>query len=81
MSNFIYRAIFFVAMLSVVLLLFCALVPQGQVAVRTIGLVAQVIPAVPIKPQEWLTDKPVREKVLYQRILVMEMLTCIIFLV
>ena len=66
MSNFIYRATFFVAMLLVVVVTFGALVPQGQVAARTIGIVTQVIPAIPIKPQEWLTDKPLREEVLYQ---------------
>ena len=66
MINFIYRTIFFVGMLLVVVLVFGGLLPQGQVAARTIGIVAQVIPAIPIKPQEWLTDKPVREEVLYE---------------
>ena len=66
MSNFIYRTIFFVGMLLVVVLVFGGFVPQGQVAARTIGIVAQVIPSIPIKPQEWLTDKPAREEVLYE---------------
>ena len=40
-----------------------AVTPQGRAAVRTALFVPQVLPAIPIKPQEWVTRDPVWEEV------------------
>ena len=39
--------------------------PQGRTAVKTALFVPQVLPTVPIKPQQWFTSEPVREEVRY----------------
>lgn len=33
--------------------------PQGRAAVRTVLFIPQVLPAIPVKPQEWVTPDPV----------------------
>ena len=58
---------FILGTLALLLLVFLNLSPQGRTATRTLGLVLQVIPAVPVKPQEWFTDNPSREKIKYPR--------------
>ena len=54
----------------VVLLLIIALLvavvpatPQGRVAVRTLLFLPQVLPAIPLKPQQWLTREPTRTEI------------------
>ena len=65
MVRFIRRAAIVLGALTMLLVLFLALTPQGRTVVRTTALVVQVMPALPVKPQEWFTDEPLREEVLY----------------
>ena len=37
--------------------------PQGRAAVKTVGLVAQVVPGAPVKPLPWVTGEPKREAI------------------
>lgn len=39
--------------------------PQGRAAARAIGFVAQVLPAVPVKPATWFADAPTRQDIRY----------------
>ena len=39
--------------------------PQVKATLRSIGFVAQVLPAVPIKPAEWVTATPERREITY----------------
>ena len=39
--------------------------PQVKATLRSIGFVAQVLPAVPIKPSEWVTATPERREISY----------------
>lgn len=43
--------------------LLIAIFPQGRTAVRTALFLPQVLPTVPVKPQEWFTGDPVVEEV------------------
>ena len=52
-----------VAVLVVVLLV--AATPQGKAAVRTALFVPQVLPTIPLRPQEWVRPDPVWQKVSY----------------
>ena len=49
--------------LIVVVVLLLAVPPQGRAAVRTALFVPQVLPAIPVKPQEWVTRDPVWQEV------------------
>ena len=52
----------------IVLLLLVALTtvtPQGRTAVRTALFIPQVLPTIPLKPQEWFTPEPVWKEVSY----------------
>lgn len=42
-----------------------AVVPQGRVALRTLLFLPQVLPAIPVKPQAWVTRGPTRQEVTY----------------
>ena len=42
-----------------------AITPQGRAAARAIGFVAQVLPAVPVKPATWFADAPTRQDIRY----------------
>lgn len=42
-----------------------AATPQGRAAARAIGFVAQVLPAVPVKPATWFADAPTRQDIRY----------------
>ena len=53
-----------IASLLVVVLL-VVLTPQGRATVNTLLFVTQVLPAIPVKFQEFLTAKPVRQEVFY----------------
>ena len=39
--------------------------PQVRATLRALGLVAQVLPTVPVKPSEWLTATPERREITY----------------
>ena len=42
-----------------------AATPQGRAAARAFGFVAQVLPAVPVKPAEWFAAEPDRIRIAY----------------
>ena len=42
-----------------------AATPQGRAAARAFGFVAQVLPAVPVKPAEWFAAEPERIRIAY----------------
>ena len=42
----------------VLLVLLTAVTPQGRAAVRTALFIPQVLPTIPIKPQEWVARDP-----------------------
>ena len=56
-----------IALAVVIALIAAALVvtPQGRAAARAIGFVAQVLPAVPVKPATWFADAPTRQDIRY----------------
>lgn len=54
-----------VALLVGVVGLAVAATPQGRAAVRAFGFVAQVLPAVPVKPAEWFAAEPERIRIAY----------------
>ena len=55
----------FLVVLGALLTLFIAVPPQGKAGFHTILFVTQVLD-IGIKPQEWLTDEPLRHEVHYQ---------------
>ena len=57
------RALIAVGLTVVGLLLIGSITPQGRVAVRTALFLPQVLPALPLSPQQWLTPSPVRSAV------------------
>ena len=57
------RALKVAAALVAVLVVLLAVTPQGHAAVRTALFVPQVLPAIPFKPQEWVTRDPVWQTV------------------
>ena len=54
-----------IALAVMIALVAAALVvtPQGKAAGRAIGFVAQVLPAVPVKPATWFADAPTRQDI------------------
>jgi len=57
------RALTAVGLTVVGLLLIASITPQGRVAVRTALFLPQILPALPLSPQQWLTPDPVRHAV------------------
>jgi acetyl esterase/lipase len=58
------------ALIAALIVLSCivllgAIVPQGRVAFRTLLFLPQVLPGIPVKPQEWVTRSPTRQDVTY----------------
>ena len=53
------------ALLIGVVGLVIAATPQGRAAARAFGFVAQVLPAVPVKPAEWFAADPERIRIAY----------------
>ena len=51
--------------LTAILVLLVILTPQGQAAFRAALFIPQILPGVPIKPQEWFTPDPTREAIRY----------------
>ena len=64
---YIRRALFLVLKITCVLIVIgfvvTAVTPQGRVAIRTLLFVPQILPAIPIKPQEWVTRDPVWQSI------------------
>ena len=60
------RKVLYTAVVALLLLVaLTAVTPQGRTAVRTALFIPQVLPTIPIKPQEWFTDDPVWKEVRY----------------
>ena len=60
------RRIFLGLLVLLVLVMIVAVAtPQGRTAARTAMFIPQVLPAIPVKPQEWFTADPVRKEVMY----------------
>ena len=57
------RVLLAVGLTVIGLLLIASITPQGRVAVRTALFLPQVLPALPLRPQQWLTPDPVRRAV------------------
>ena len=53
------------ASLVLLLVVLIAATPQGRAGVRTALFIPQVLPTIPIKPQEWVVADPVWEKIQY----------------
>jgi dienelactone hydrolase len=51
--------------LTAILVVLVILTPQGQAAFRAALFIPQILPGVPIKPQEWFTADPTREAIRY----------------
>lgn len=56
-------AVVLAALAALALLL--SFTPQARAAVRALGFVPQVLPAVPVKPAEWFTATPERREITY----------------
>ena len=54
-----------VGIFILILIPLVTLTPQGRTAFKTALFVPQILPAVPIKPQQWFISDPVREEVSY----------------
>ena len=57
------RAAIVLAGLLLLAILLMTVTPQGRTAFRTLLFIPQVLPAFPVKPQEWVTDDPVRHEI------------------
>jgi hypothetical protein len=51
--------------MTAIIVLLVILTPQGQAAFRAALFIPQILPGVPIKPQEWFTADPTREAIRY----------------
>ena len=60
------RALVALAVLFLVLVIVTAVTPQGRTAFQTLLFLPQVLPSFPIKPQEWVTGKPVKYEIEFQ---------------
>ena len=63
MWRLIRRTLIVVALVVSTLSLLVASTPQGRAAVRTVLFIPQVLPAIPVKPQQWVTRAPVHEEI------------------
>ena len=50
---------------SIGLFLIATLIPQGRAAVATTLFIAQVVPSIPVKPQEWFGNQPLVQRVTF----------------
>ena len=57
------RAAIVLAGLLILVVLLVTATPQGRTAFRTLLFIPQVLPAFPVKPQEWVTGDPVRQEI------------------
>ena len=58
MKRLLRRLLLVVLAMAVAVVLLAALTPQGKTAVRAALFIPQVLPAIPLKPQEWVTPDP-----------------------
>ncbi len=65
MKHWLRRAALVILALTVGVVLLATTTPQGRAAVRTALFIPQVLPSIPIKPQEWFTRDPVWRSVQY----------------
>ena len=63
MWRFLRRTLVLLLLLIAVLLVLIAATPQGRVGVRTLLFLPQVLPAIPVKPQQWVTRAPTRTQI------------------
>ena len=63
MWRLIRRTLIVVALIVSALALLVSSTPQGRAAVRTVLFIPQVLPAIPVKPQQWLTRAPVHQEI------------------
>ena len=57
------RVLVVLLLLITVLVVLIAATPQGRVGVRTLLFLPQVLPAIPVKPQQWVTRDPTRSEI------------------
>ncbi len=65
MLKFLRRTALVLAVLSVLLTVLAVTNPQGRTAAKAGGFILQVIPAIPMKPLEWFTGRPIKEEVFF----------------
>ena len=65
MKRLLRRGLLGVAAAVLVVVLLVAATPQGRAAVRTALFIPQVLPTIPVRPQEWVRPDPVWQKVSY----------------
>ena len=53
------------ALLPVLGVILVAATPQRRIGFKTVLFIPQVLPSIPIRPQEWFTDDPIRQEVSY----------------
>ena len=59
------RTLIVVGLLILVFVILVAVTPQGRAGVTTALLIPQLLPGIPIKPQEWVVGDPTRREVTY----------------
>jgi dienelactone hydrolase len=65
MRRLLRRLFISVSGLIAVVVLLLAVTPQGRTGVRTALFIPQVLPTIPLRPQEWVTRDPLWEEVRY----------------
>ncbi|MCH7786883.1 MAG: hypothetical protein IIC22_05170 [Chloroflexi bacterium] len=65
MLRILRRALIVVGLLVLSFVILVAATPQGRAGVRTALLIPQLLPGIPIKPQEWVVGDPTRREVTY----------------
>ena len=65
MLRILRRALIVVGLLVLSSVILVAATPQGRAGVRTALLIPQLLPGIPIKPQEWVVGDPTRREVTY----------------
>ena len=65
MGRVLRRLLLAVAALLLVAVLLVAVTPQGRAGIRAALFIPQVLPSIPVKPQEWFTRAPVWREVQY----------------
>ncbi len=67
MRRFLRRLLIAAGVLLGLVMLGTCVTPQGRAAVRTALFIPQVLPGIPIKPQEWVTPDPVWREITYPK--------------
>ncbi|MBI2872028.1 MAG: dienelactone hydrolase family protein [Chloroflexi bacterium] len=63
MKRWLWRLTVAAALLAVGVIAFLLLAPSGRAAVKAALFIPEVVPSIPLHPQEWVTRKPIRERV------------------